>query len=204
LITDAEATQSVLAAGIFSGLPGEGKSMVTQELAKSFALINRRVIVVDGDMRLGSLSKNLGMASELPGLSEVLSTALDPADVIVPIKAHGFDLLPNGKSQDHPGDLLESAVLAELIQALRDRYDVILFDTPPILLLPDATKIASQLTTHVLVVDYDRSPRSAVKDAAMALQSAKATRPIVAFCSAPDAFGRNYIASDRAFARYWT
>ncbi len=202
LVSSADAT-GPLVAGVFSSLPSEGKSLVTQALAHSFSKIDRSVIVVDGDMRSGTLSKSLGITPDQPGLHEVIAGEVDPSDAII-TQSSGFDLLPSGQSQVNPADLLEVERFSQLIEALRQRYEIIIFDTPPVLSVPDASRIAAHLNAHVLVTAYDRSPRAAVRETVAALESAKVERHVVAFCDAPEAFGKNYGASKGAFARYWT
>ena len=203
LVASADAT-GPLVAGVFSSLSSEGKSLVTQALAHSFSKIDRRVIVIDGDMRSGTLSQSLGIARNQPGLHEVIAGEIDPSDAIVTLEGPGFDLLPSGQSKVNPADLLEVERFTQLIEALRQRYEIILFDTPPVLSVPDASRIATHLNAHVLVTAYDRSPRAAVRETVAALESAKVERHVVAFCDAPAAFGKNYGASKGAFARYWT
>lgn len=203
LMSGPKAVQGPLVAGIFSSLPTEGKSTVTRGLAQSFTMIDRRVIVVDGDMRAGTLSKTLGIKPGQPGLQEVIVDDLDPSKAIVSLEEFGFDLLPSGQSDTNPADLLESDRFGRLISVLRDRYDVVLFDTPPVLVLPDAPKIAIHLNAHVLVADHDRSPRAAVRDTVAALQAVKVDHLVVAFCNAPRAFGQKYGLSDHAYAEYW-
>ncbi|WP_187428518.1 hypothetical protein ROLI_044430 [Roseobacter fucihabitans] len=203
LIARAGRTSGPLIAGIFSSLPTEGKSTVTQGLASSFTMIDRRVIVVDGDMRAGTLSKTLGVAPDQPGLQNVIVEKFDLSKAIVSLSEQGFDLLPSGQSDMNPADLLESDRFGELIMTLRERYDVVLFDTPPVLVLPDAVKIAVHLNAHVLVADYDRSPRAAVRDTVAALQEVDVEHLVVAFCNAPKAFGQKYGFSDQAYAEYW-
>lgn len=203
LTSDMHTQSGPLIAGIFSSLPTEGKSRVTRALADSFAIIDRRVIVVDGDMRAGTISKMLGVSADVPGLQQVIVDDLDVSKAIVSLDDAGFDLMPSGQSTANPADLLESHRFGEMIVALRERYDVILFDTPPILVLPDAPKIAAYLSMHVLVVDHDRSPRAAVRDAIAAMHAVKIDRPVVAFCNAPKAFGQKYGYSANAYADYW-
>lgn len=192
-----------LVAGVFSALPTEGKTTVLRALAQSYAMVGRRVIVLDGDMRVGRLTGELGIAAGSPGLSEVLSEDLDPSEAIVTFEEGGFDVLPSGRPNAHSADLLESRRFGELVAALRERYDVVLVESPPVLVLPDAPKIAAHMNTMVLVTEYDRTPRPAVRDAVAALRAEKKDRPVVALCNAPKAFGQPYWMPQTASARYW-
>ena len=167
-------------------------------------MINRRVIVINGDMRAGRLSRELGIAEDKPGLQEVLGDRIDPSDWIVSLDDAGFDLLPSSGSNIHSADLLESSRFVELLAALRERYDVVLFDTPPVLVLPDAPRIAAHMNSVVLVAKYDRTPRPAVCDAMAALQAVNVVRPVVALCNAPRAFGQDYGFPHHPSAKYWS
>jgi len=192
-----------LVAGVFSSFPTEGKTTVLRALAQSFSMIDKRIVVIDADMRVGQLSHEIGVAKDSPGLSEVLSENLDPSQAIIGLNEAGFDLMPSGQPNMNSADLLESKRFAELVAALRERYDVILFETPPVLLLPDAPKIAAHMDTAVIVTEYDRTPRPAIRDAMAALKAAKANFPVVTLCNAPKAFGQNYWIPKHAASKYW-
>lgn len=192
-----------VAISVCSSFPTEGKTSVLRALAQSYTKINKRVVVVDADMRVGKLSHEMGISPDRPGLSEVLSENLDPSDAIIGLNEAGFDLLPSGSPNEDSADLLQAKRFEDLVAALRDRYDVVLFETPPVLVLPDAPKIAAHMDTMVMVTEYDRTPRPAIRDAMAALQAAETDCPVVTLCNAPKAFGQNYWMPRHMSAKYW-
>jgi capsular exopolysaccharide synthesis family protein len=203
MISTGRQTNESLVAGIFSSLPTDGKTAVIRELAQSFANVGRRVIMVDADMRAGTLSQDLGVSPDGFGLHEVLADNLDPSEAIITLDQSTLDFLPCGRVNERSSDLLESRRFEELIEALKNRYDVVLVDTPPLLVLPDAPKIAALTGASVLVTEYDRTPRPAVRDAVAALKAAKTELMVIALCDAPTALGQDYGLPKRAYAKYW-
>lgn len=203
LMTASPTGSDPMLVGIFSSLPKEGKTTVTRALAQSFSILNRRVLVIDGDMRIGTLSKTLGVTKDQAGLKDIMTDRRDPRDVIVKVEGAGFDLLPSGQSKVNPADLLDSGQLALIMAALSESYDVIFVDTPPILVLPDAPKIAQLVDVHILVADHDRSPKAALRESVAALRLVNVKNMVVALSNAPGAFGQNYGQSNNDYAAYW-
>ncbi len=143
--------------GITSSLHGEGKSTTSLNLASVLAEQGKRVIVVEGDLRLPSLQKKLKMNSRV-GLSNVLIDRLDPfryARVInvgmVDQKLISFELLPAGEIPPNPSELLGSRKMEELLRLLASQYDYVLLDLPPITAVSDAL-VATKLVDGVVMV----------------------------------------------------
>ncbi len=118
--------------------PGSGKSFLTMNLAFALAIKNKRVLVIDGDMRHGSSSAYIG--SPETGLTDVLSGKI--ADVhqtiVTDEKVPMLNVLPVGTIPPNPTELLETARFAQIISELRKQYDYILIDCPPIEVVADA------------------------------------------------------------------
>jgi capsular exopolysaccharide synthesis family protein len=136
---------------VTSCIPGEGKSTVTANLAVSFAQHGKKVIIMEADMRRPSMKHVLDVSNE-SGLSNVLACThtLDEATlhgVYVPT----LDVLPAGPRPPMPSEILGSAAFDSLLEQLRSRYDVVLIDSPPALLLTDAVSIASKTDAAVWV-----------------------------------------------------
>lgn len=131
--------------------PGSGKSYITVNLAIALSLRNKRVIIIDGDLRHGSSSEVVGQPGR--GISDYLSERTDDwRSLVVKDKLHkDADLLPVGQFPPNPSELLESARFAGLLETLRKEYDVILIDCPPIEMMADA-QIIEELSDRCVFV----------------------------------------------------
>ena len=134
--------------------PEEGKSTVLSNLAVAIAQTGKRVVVVDGDLRRPSLHRLFASKGREPGLSNVLAdpdTALD--GVIRKSAIEGVDIVPSGPTPPNPGELLGSSNMTSLLARLKEEYDFVLVDSPPVLPLADGSVIASKVDGVVIVVD---------------------------------------------------
>jgi tyrosine-protein kinase Etk/Wzc len=139
---------------ITSCSPGAGKSFVSSNLAATIAQNGQKVLLIDADMRRGNLHKVLGGRSE-NGLSELISEQIHPNDAIRSIKTLGnLQFIARGSTPPNPSELLMSARFSQLLQKLRNSYDVIIIDTPPVLAVTDASIIGSLAGTSLLVVRF--------------------------------------------------
>lgn len=144
---------------ISSASPGEGKTTVTSNLGIALSQINKRVLLVDGNLRHPSLHGIFGIENK-EGLSDTLAGAVSAVSPR-PTKSPGLFLLPAGESSDV--NLLYSARLAELFRRLRNEYDMILVDAPPLLQMPDARVLGRQADAVVLVVRAQQTTRDAIR-----------------------------------------
>ncbi len=134
-----------------SPLPGAGKSFCAANLAVIFAQGGQRVCVVDADLRRGVLARSFGIPKAHAGLSDYLigQAALD--GVISATSIDRLDLVPTGRRPPNPSELLMSERFETFHTELAERYDVVIFDTPPTLLVTDAALI-SRLAGLTIVV----------------------------------------------------
>lgn len=132
--------------------PGSGKSFLTMNLAVALALKNQRVLVIDGDMRHGSSSAYIN--SPETGLSDVLSGSLAKVDdaIVNDKNLPSLQFLPIGTTPPNPTELLETKRFPALIADLRNRYDYILIDCPPIEVVADAQIIDNQADRTIFVL----------------------------------------------------
>lgn len=130
-----DGSSSVIAVTSFN--PGSGKSYITINLAMSIALKDKKVLVIDGDMRRGSASAYVDSPSK--GLSNYLSGAIsDVNSVIVQSKnCERLNVLPVGSIPPNPSELLGLPKFAEMLEALKSQYDYIFIDCPPIEMVAD-------------------------------------------------------------------
>ena len=133
------ATPQVIVVG--SALPSEGKTTVSLMLAASFASTGKRVLLIESDIRRQSLQTDFGVRVQT-GLIDVLTGARRLAEAIHRLEAHGIDLLPAERSDAGTVEALHSDALGALIAEARETYDVIVIDTPPILVVTDARAVA--------------------------------------------------------------
>ena len=131
--------------------PGSGKTFLTINTAACLSLKQKRVLVIDGDLRHGSASAYVGRPSK--GLSDYLGKRENDIDhLIVGNPAYpGLSILPVGTIPPNPTELLAEPRLAELIETLRIRYDYILIDCPPVEIVAD-TQIIEKLADRTLFV----------------------------------------------------
>ena len=138
-----------------SGAPHEGKSTVIGNLGLMAAQIGKRVVLLDGDLRNPRLHQIYRVANE-KGLSDLLSDAETVTEgklaaSIAQTEVPGLSLLPSGPVPEHVASLLHSQRLAEIVGLLREKFDLVLIDTPPVLPFPDG-RIFGKLADAVILV----------------------------------------------------
>jgi len=137
--------------------PQEGKSTTVINLAVLFWEMGRKVLVVDGDLRRGCLHRVFGVP-RAPGITDLI---LGKADTVFP--AHelqpGFFLMPRGSRYDKPGVLLGSPAVAQAIGVFKERVDIVLLDTSPLLPISDVLNLIPAADSVLLVVNAERTSR---------------------------------------------
>jgi succinoglycan biosynthesis transport protein ExoP len=144
---------------ITSVAPQEGKTVVVANLAIALAQAGRKVLLVDADMRKPRLGTLFPGESDGTGLVQLLSADLPLDAGVRPTDIEHLSLLPCVTAADQPSELLESPRLVSLIAAAKERFDFVLFDSPPLLAVTDAVVLASRLDGVVLVVKGGSTPR---------------------------------------------
>ena len=146
---------------ICSAIPREGKTTVAVDMAIALARKGLQVILIDADLRLPQVHEVFGVPNER-GLSTYLQAepgTLDIRSFAIATSEPNLHLLPSGEIPGAPIQLLESAAMVELTKELREQYDVVLFDTPPITDVSDTLTIATLVDTSVLVIGSGLSDR---------------------------------------------
>lgn len=145
---------------VTSALQGEGKSVTAINLALSFAEADKKVLLIDCDLRRPKLGRLLNLSS-LAGLTNLL---LDPSLLEKSILKHynTIDVLLSGDIPPNPSELLGSERMKKLLDQLREKYDCIILDTPPINMVTDAVVLAPQTDGVLFVVRANQSERGAV------------------------------------------
>jgi succinoglycan biosynthesis transport protein ExoP len=143
---------------ISSPSPGEGKSLISANLAMSFADAGLRTVLVDGDTRRGALHDMFGMPAS-PGLTDYLSGVVSLAEVIRSTAHNALSVVPCGTRKRRSPELLTSPRLTELVNYLRATYDVVIFDTPPLAAGIDGYAIATATGSLLVVLRVGETAR---------------------------------------------
>ena len=138
---------------ISSASPGVGKSFVSVNLATLLANSGQRVLIVDADMRRSYLHRTFGAKSE-NGLAEVLSGTISVRQAIRTTKVDNLYFMPRGKVPSNPSELLMGPMFVKMSKQLSEDYDVIFFDTPPILAVTDASLVGQHCGTNMMVARF--------------------------------------------------
>jgi len=151
-------TAPSVALAISSPSPGEGKSLVAANLAMSFAEAGFNTILVDGDTRRGSLQEMFDCPAA-PGLTDYLSGVTTLDAVIRSTGESSLKVMPCGTRMRRSPELLTTARLPQLVGALRDRFDVVIFDTPPLAAGVDGYSIAASTGSLLVVLRVGQTRR---------------------------------------------
>ncbi|MBQ8416850.1 MAG: CpsD/CapB family tyrosine-protein kinase [Clostridia bacterium] len=134
----------------------EGKTTVAMQTAKSFAELGKKVIVIDADMRKSVMAMRNTTAKRPGGLSEVLIGIKTLEECITKTQDPSFDILFAGKYPPNPSELLGSEYFSNLLAQLREQYDYVIIDTPPLGMLIDAAIIAPHCDGSVIVMGSEK------------------------------------------------
>lgn len=158
---------------VTSATQGEGKSTTSSNLAVAYAQQGKKVLIIDTDMRRPTVHYTFKVANGL-GLSSLLTRQAEKDKAILPTKVDNLSILTAGPIPPNPAELLSSRAMEHLVAQLREEFDVIIFDAPPLLQVADS-RITSKLTDGVvLVVGCTTSDRQRVLKAKEQLELAEA------------------------------
>jgi len=158
---------------VTSARRGEGKTATCAGLARSLASAGRRVVLLDLDLRQPALHHRLGISNEV-GAVDVLASSRPLGEAlrfVAPVAGgRGFYVLPAGQAVSNPTELLATPTAAGLLESVAARADVVIVDTPPVLLVADTLVVARRATGALLVVEAGRTPETEVRSACEALE----------------------------------
>ncbi len=161
---------------VTSSNPGEGKSVIAANLAASLAASGKSVCLLEGDLRLPTLARYLGIDEQV-GLVEVLEGSVELDCALREWDSDGLMLLLAGKPTDSPSELLSSNRMREVVGLLQQRFDVVIIDSPSILPVADSTILAGITTGTIVVVEAGRVGIRTLHDAMELLE--KAGSPLI-------------------------
>ncbi|EXT40614.1 tyrosine-protein kinase ptk [Acinetobacter sp. 25977_6] len=136
--------------------PEVGKSFISTNLATIFAQSNKRVLLIDADMRRGYMHKYFDVDVK-PGLSELLSGQADLSQVLHKTQVANLDVITRGKSPTNPSEMLSSTQFKDLLEKFQTQYDHIIIDTPPVLAVTDGIIISQYTGVNLIVARYAKS-----------------------------------------------
>jgi capsular exopolysaccharide synthesis family protein len=185
---------------ITSSGPGEGKSTTMSNLAVTLAQAGKKTLIVDCDMRRPTVNKLFKIERD-PGLSEVLTDQLDWRDFIHSTMTEGLFVLPSGKVPSNPSELVGRTYMATILAEMKQEYDFVLCDVPPILVVSDAALLASQLDGVLILV---RSGVAVAHEVARAREQMERVggRVLGAIFNAYDTSSAGYGYSRYGYSRY--
>jgi capsular exopolysaccharide synthesis family protein len=148
----------------------DGKSVTASNLAISLAHVGRKVLLVDADLRRPTQHQIHGLCRDC-GLVHTLKDVLPLSRVVQPSRIRNLDLLPAGPEVSNPDELLASPQMAEVLKEMRQTYDIVIFDTPPLLAVADPSILAQSVDGIVLVVRTSTTCRPDIERMAELLQT---------------------------------
>ncbi|MHA7966138.1 CpsD/CapB family tyrosine-protein kinase [Paenibacillus sp. CAU 1782] len=158
---------------VSSAGPGEGKTTTITNLAITYAQSERKVVLIDADLRKPTAHHNFSISNRW-GLSSVLSQQCTLEESIQMSNVPGLDVITSGTIPPNPAEMLGSNRMTAIIQQLREMYDIVLIDTPPLLAVTDAQIVATKSDGAIMVVDQGRVKRDIAKKAIQNLQTVNA------------------------------
>lgn len=142
-----------------SGGAGEGKSTTLNNLAFTFAAGGYRTLIVDADLRRPSQHRFFNVSNER-GLSDYLTTDVPLDDLLMKTRVENLYFLPSGRLPIDAVGILNSQRMIDLMEQVKQSYDIVFFDSPPILGVSDASVISSAVDMTIVVVQHRRFPRT--------------------------------------------
>ena len=161
---------AALTAVITSALPGEGKSTVSSNLAVALARSGLRTVLVDADLRRPRLAPAFGVDGTI-GLTDVLGGGVELDDALQ-LWGDALALLPAGEVPPNPAELLQSAAMTDLVAELSSRYDIVLFDSAPVLAVADTVGLADLVQGAIVVGSVRRIRRPEIERVVQTLEGA--------------------------------
>lgn len=155
---------------VVSGGAGEGKSTTLSNLAFTFAQGGYSTLIVDADLRRPSQHRIFGLTNDV-GLTDYLTGQLDLEEVVRQTKVDNLFMMTSGPLLSDAVGILNSQRMVEFIEEAKSRFDVVFFDSPPILGVSDASVLASAVDLTIVVVQHRRFPRAMLQRVKQAVQN---------------------------------
>lgn len=174
-----------------SCMPGEGKSSIAFELAKSLADSDNKVLLIDADIRKSKFLRNRGVRGVETGLTNYLSGRTEMRNIIYKVNINNMAFIPTGSSVPNPTVLIDNEKFKKLIEINRKTYNYIIVDATPIGMVIDAAIVAKQCDGLVMVVEQGKNTKRMIRQAVDQLKRTE-TRILGAVLNKVDAGSSEY------------
>ena len=155
------ADKDIKALAVSSPLPREGKTATVSNLAVTLAQMDKKVLLVDSDLRKPRLHRIFNVKN-LNGLTNFLTSDIRMKDLIKPTEIDNLYLINSGPIPPNPAELLSSDKMTNFIEIIKQTFDYLLFDTPPILAVSDALALSTKVDGVILIVQGEKTSREAL------------------------------------------
>ena len=156
---DQESTQTIL---VSSSGPGEGKTTTVANLAITYANMGKKTILIDADLRKPVVRKMFNLRKNLGLTNYIVDSSIKLSDITFSSPINNLDILPSGVVPPNPSELLDSQRMKELVEKLNTEYDVVLFDSPPLIAVTDAMILKKYCDKFLLVVRASATQKGAL------------------------------------------
>lgn len=157
-----------------SSIPGEGKTTLAISLAQNLAGLNKKVLMIEGDIRRRTFNAYFPEAADKAGLLSVISGEVPFDKAVYRAEKLRVDVIMGEKTSVNAADVFSSDAFRTFLTKMRAEYDYIIIDTPPVLVVPDARVVGQLADTIIYSVKWDKTSKLQVKDGLSQLQSVNA------------------------------
>ncbi len=155
---------------VTSPAESEGKTFVSLNLAGSYGMSGKRTLLIDADLRRPRIHTVMDV-NKKPGLADYLSGTAKLDEVIRTIKSNNLSFITSGTLPSNPAEVVESIAMKEFLQEIRDFFDVIIIDSPPIIAVIDSEILAKQVDGTILVISAEKTENKLMQDAVDLIKS---------------------------------
>ncbi len=186
---------------VTSPVPGDGKSTLSSNISVTMAQSGRRVLLIDADLRRPRVAKIFGIDSEV-GVAAVVSGKVEVEDAICVGPVANLSILPGGKRPANPAEILSSERFKNMVDMLRDKFDIIVIDTPPLLAVSDPGAVAGIVDGVLMTMRLRRNVKPLALRAKSILESVGANLlgVVINGVSSEAGYGYNYDYNDYRYA----